>query len=161
MENYLLFQEKQFIKFEEILELMDLNINSINELILNKYGKYSHGYFIKKIKDNINKEDFIFHSEIEAILDDLMDNSFKNNFIVEYSILQEDIANDDTLQRCFEIEKEIKILQNSINEKSSIDDKNSIDKSIFFLQKEYNDKQLIMSLRSTNYYENKKMYAQK
>ena len=158
--NILKFEKSQFEAFENILEMIDMDIDTINELITQKYGEYAHGYFIKKIENSIDKEEFIFHTEVELIIGDLTDPEDKSEIVLEYAIEAEDIYNDGSLQRCFEIKEDIVKLENSISLSSSKEEIQSVDKTIFYLTREYNDKQAVISLRGPNYYENKRMYAE-
>jgi len=179
------FTEGQFSKLEDILNIIDSNIAELNYKIDYKYGEYAHSYFIHKVENVINSDDLLFEDTVEGLFNELESTNI-NNIIVEAAQLSQDHLEDKPLQRTIKIKEELNELLNiklqydelkkkykpfvDISDKldaitseyqlSNPEQVRTLEKDVHFLKIELEDKEAVMALRSTNYYSNKRMYAQ-
>jgi hypothetical protein len=162
-----IFEQNQFPKLESILEIINSNIIDLNYKIDYKYGEFGHSYFIKKIKEVIDKDQLLFEDTVEGMFNDL-ESEEKSPKIVEYSQLIQDQLEDKVLQRVILLKSDLEELNKRKNElekfrfptQEQSNDLSEVNKEIYYIKQELDDKTTVMSLRSTNYYENKRMYAQ-
>jgi len=161
------FEIGQFPKLEEILEMINSNIVDLNYKIDYKYGEFGHSYFIKKIKEVIDKDQLLFEDTVEGMFNDL-ESEEKSPKIVEYSQLIQDQLEDKVLQRVLSLKSDLEELNKQKMElekfkfptQEQSNKLSEVNKEIYYIKQELDDKTTMMSLRSANYYENKRMYAQ-